>query len=43
MHGANNVMPENINQNSSWTHQCEECGLPFMQSWDFHQREYHDN
>ena len=37
-----NPRGKRISENDAWTFHCDKCGLPFMQSKDFHNEEYHN-
>jgi hypothetical protein len=39
---ADHNIPENVSENDNWTFFCDECELPFVQSFAFHNREYHN-
>jgi hypothetical protein len=35
-------IPTTVSERDTWTFTCDECGLPFMQSFEFHNKEYHN-
>jgi hypothetical protein len=35
-------IPDTVTERDAWTFECDECGLPFMQSFEFHNEEYHN-
>lgn len=37
-----NLRSKNVSDDDAWTFSCPECELPFMQSFDFHNEEYHN-
>jgi len=37
-----NLSGKTVRSNDSWTFYCDECDLPYMQSFDFHNEEYHN-
>lgn len=37
-----NVDVESLHKRSPWTFECPICGLPFMQSFQYHNERYHN-